>query len=296
MDWSSLHYSLLWAYEGPVSRSSWTGRFTDDATSCCLIRQGSVKVQTPGETLKARAGDWVFVASPTRHQAFSEDNRILSLHFHLHWPGGEPLVNRARTLVCRADRIPGLEKASLPLIRLLRRHFPGVQSYLPAEPCPRGLYLRIQSLLPSLLDAYLDAQEQLGNPPRLRAGRDELMLQLLAALDRIPLHLPLKQEALARQLGFSRSRLDALFVSRMGITPRRYLEQRRRETAKQMLGNTNKSIKTIALELGFRHESHFCLWFKRLEGCRPGERRQKSPGNSGKRHWFSHSENKDIPR
>jgi len=274
IDWASLRVSLLWAYDGPVARAALKARVTDSATSCWLIRQGRARVETARRRVEARPGDWLFVASPTRQQDFSEDIRILSLHFDLHWPDGEPLVDRSVNRICRAVEIPELERRALPLVRLLSRYFPGAKSYLPAEPCPREAYLRILSLMPPLLNAYLDAQEYLGAAPQARAGEDERILRILELLDRLPLHQPLQPETLTRRLGISRSHLDAIFTARMGLTPRGYWEQRRLDTARQMLRRTGKSVKTIAHELGFRHESHFCLWFKRLAGVRPGKWRE----------------------
>ena len=211
----------------------------------------------------------MFVASPTRHQAFTADAEIMSLHFELSWPGGESVIDRTRNLVVPSTQVPALEETAMRVVRVMRRHFPRASAFLATECCDRPLYLRLQGLLPSLLNAYLDTQEALGNPASLRGGRDARVLHGVAELDRVPLDRRVGQPEIAARLGLSRSHMDALFTAHLGMTPRRYLERRRLETARHLLVRTDKSVKAVALELGFKHESHFCLWFKRLHGTRP---------------------------
>ncbi|MFA6961344.1 MAG: helix-turn-helix transcriptional regulator [Opitutaceae bacterium] len=274
IDWASLHYHLLWAYEGPVPRIALEGDYTDSATSCWLIRRGSVVLRIGRQVVTARPGDWAFVASPTRHQTFTADAEILSLHFDLTWPGGESVINRTKNLIVLGSHVPQMEKAAMQVVRVMRRHFPHAGAFLATERCDRALYLKIQSLLPGLLNAYLDTQETLDNPPTLRGGQDERVLRGVAELDRVPLDRRIGQPEIATRLGLSRSHMDALFTAHLGVTPRRYLELRRLETARRMLSRTGKSVKAIALELGFKHESHFCLWFKRQHGTRPSALRE----------------------
>lgn len=274
VDWASLRHHLWWAYEGPVVVEARRGSYTDSDTSCWLVKKGTVTVRTGRQAVTARAGEWVFVASPTRYQAFSDDAEILSLHFELSWPGGESVVDRTKNRVVPAARLPHLEKAARQVVRVLRRAFPLAGAYLPEQPCDRALYLRLQALLPELLNAYLDAQEELGVPVQLRGERDERVLRGLAELDRMPLNQRMDRVKLGARLGLSGSHLDALFVAHTGVTLRRYGERRRLDTAVRLLKSTDKSVKVVAFELGFRHVSHFCLWFKRQKGVRPSALRE----------------------
>lgn len=275
IDWSSLHYHLLWAYEGPAPVTALSGSYTDCDTSCWLITQGCVTLKTPRQkAVKAHAGEWAFVASPTRHQEFSKDAALLSLHFQLTWPGSEAVIDRRRNRIVAAEKIPELEKAGRRLVRALARSFPSAGAFLPAVHCDYNLYLKVQALLPSLLNAYLDAQSMIGNPPLLRSGRDERVLHVTTAIDRMPLNEPLSLAVMSKSLGLSRSYIDTLFTTQMGMTPKKYLERRRLRTAEQMLHTSERSVKEIAVELGFRHASHFCMWFKRLTGQRPSSLRE----------------------
>lgn len=273
-EWANLQYHLLWAYEGPAPEAARDRVSSSADTSCWLIRKGSVVLKTKGQaTVTARAGQWAFVASPTRHQVFSDDAELLSLHFRLAWPGGVQVVERARNLVLDATRIPGLERAARPVAKLLARHFPGAGAFLPDRRCDRATYLKTQALLPALLNAYLDAQEIMGNRPLPGAGLDERVARAAARLECMPVDRSWSQDGLDRELGLSRSHLRALFVAEFGTTPRRYLERRRLAAAERLLDHPGRSVKEVAVTLGFRHASHFCLWFKRLRGVRPTEAR-----------------------
>jgi len=279
-DWASLHYHLLWAYSGPVPEVALEGTYTDSATSCWLLRKGSVRLKSSGSAeVTASAGDWVFVASPTRYQRFSSDAEILSLHFQLYWPGREPVVDRQRNLVVPAEKIPLLEKAVLRVARLLERHFPEAHAFLPDQPCSRSRYLKVQAAMPPLLDAYLEAQETIGNRPRSRTDLEEHVLHTIVYIDQLPPDRLTGVAEVAKVVGLSRPHLDTLFLSNMGMTPMKYMEQRRLSIAEEMLKRTHRSVKEIAHALGFRHPSHFCSWFRRLRNTRPSEYRQKERGN-----------------
>lgn len=276
-DWAGLQYHLLWAYEGPAPVVARDTTSASADTSCWLIRKGSVVLKTKGQSpVVARAGQWAFVASPVRHQRFSEDAELLSLHFQLTWPGGVQVVERGRNVVVDAARIPGLEKAARPVVKLLARHFPGAGAFLPERRCDRTAYFKTQALLPALLNAYLDAQEALGHRSTPQAGPDERVAKAAMRLERMPVDRAWSEAGLNRELGLSRSHLHALFVAELGTTPRRYLERRRLAAAERLLGQTGRSVKAVAAELGFRHASHFCAWFRRLRGIRPSESRQKA--------------------
>ncbi|AHF89829.1 AraC family transcriptional regulator [Opitutaceae bacterium TAV5] len=268
-DWAHIRHALIWAYEGPVWPASAAGTYSSNDMSCWLIRRGRVTLTTAGKSLTARAGQWAFVSTPTRHQAFSKDAELLSLHFNFTWPGGEPVIAQPRTVVFDADEHPQLERAALPMVRLVRRHFPKAHAFLPAEFCSLPLYLRVQKLLPAWLEAWLAAQAVFANFPQRLGLTDDRILQALAELDRWPLGQKFSECELVRRTGLGRSQLNALFVRSTGTTPRRYLERRRLEAAERLLGHTQMSVKEIGIDLGFRYESHFSQWFRAHRSAAP---------------------------
>lgn len=278
-DWACLHYHLLWAYDGPVLPEAHAGTYTSPEASCWLIRKGHVTLTSAGREASAGPGQWAFVASPTRHQVFSPDAEILSLHFHLSWPGGEPFIPMDRTVVLKAASHPELEKAAQPIVRHVKRAFPKADAFLPSQLSTLESYLQSQRLLPVWLSAYLRALAQIGVHPRRLEIMDDRLMQGTAFLDRHPLSERFRESVLLKQVGLNRSRFDALFIAAHGTTPRRYLEKRRLQVAKDLLTNTASSVKEIAISLGFTHVSHFSLWFRRLTGTNASMFRNGKAGN-----------------
>jgi len=69
-------------------------------------------------------------------------------------------------------------------------------------------------------------------------------------------------------------RLNQLFFAEFGMTSRKYWDRRRLEFAKQCLETSPMPVKELSYRLGFRSDSHFVVWFRRLTGSRPGEYRK----------------------
>lgn len=268
-DWAALRYWLVWGYEGPVPAQALEGVYTNRDISCWLIRRGKVELTTAGETVTARKGQWVFVAVPKRRQVFSKDAEILSLHVHFSWPGNEPVIRQRKNVVLDAAGHPQLERTAVPLVRMVRRHFPATTAFLPDERCSLPFFLQAQNQLPQWLSAYLTAQATLGVFPRRLEWDDDRLLEVFAELDGRSLGQKFSEGELVRRSGLGRSQLNALFVRAAGLTPRRYFERRRLEAASRLLEHTGMGIKEVAADLGFRHESHFSQWFKTHLGAAP---------------------------
>ena len=273
-EWTSLRYHLAWAYEDSVWPAARVGHYSNMSTSCWLVRRGSVTVTTDGQKTHATPGQWVFVASPSRHQEFSADARILSIHFDFTWPGGEQVIQRPRNLLLKADDFPQLGETARKITQMVKREFPHAHAFLTREPCTMERFLSVQSFLPDWLAAYLGALASFGVHPRRMRVQDGRILRALVWLDQQSLSSAYSAADLAEHAGLSRSRLDSLFVEAMGVTPRAYLDRRRLDEASKLLLHTGSSIKEIAMGLGFRHASHFSLWFRRHRKASPQSFRQ----------------------
>jgi AraC-like DNA-binding protein len=75
-----------------------------------------------------------------------------------------------------------------------------------------------------------------------------------------------KLAELARLAGLSPSRLSECFMRDTGLSPHQYLLHARIETAKEMLRQSDVSVTTLALDLGFSSSQHFATTFKRVTG------------------------------
>jgi AraC-like DNA-binding protein len=79
---------------------------------------------------------------------------------------------------------------------------------------------------------------------------------------------------LAAEVGFSPTYLTQLYTRQIGVSPARYQANLRIERAEMLLTETDRSITTIASELGFSSAQHFATVFRRHTGCTPRELRR----------------------
>ncbi|MDR1531148.1 MAG: helix-turn-helix domain-containing protein [Clostridiales bacterium] len=84
--------------------------------------------------------------------------------------------------------------------------------------------------------------------------------------------------SLACNLGISEGYLNVCFQQENGKTVYQYLLERRINVAKESLRVTNKSIKRVALEVGYFDALYFARLFRRHVGCTPSQYRQLSAG------------------
>jgi AraC family transcriptional regulator len=100
--------------------------------------------------------------------------------------------------------------------------------------------------------------------------------QLRLARDTIKSHLEgeLSIEQLAQECRLSVSHFAKAFARSTGISPHRWLMQRRVEVAKDLMLTTDSSLVEISLRCGFSDQSHFTRVFAEAAGETPGRWRQ----------------------
>jgi transcriptional regulator GlxA family with amidase domain len=80
---------------------------------------------------------------------------------------------------------------------------------------------------------------------------------------------------LASAVGVSRTGLAAKFREAMGDTPLNYLRTVRIQNAMRILSETQKTLETVAIEVGYQDAFSFSKVFKRTVGVSPREFRRK---------------------
>nr|WP_037135505.1 AraC family transcriptional regulator [Rhizobium leucaenae] len=88
------------------------------------------------------------------------------------------------------------------------------------------------------------------------------------------LELPLTLDRLALEARLSKFHFAKMFRVSFGVSPHRYLMERRGERAKQLLRDDNLTLADVALACGFASQSHFTKAFKVECGVTPGEWRK----------------------
>ncbi len=84
-------------------------------------------------------------------------------------------------------------------------------------------------------------------------------------------------EMLAKESGISPSYFYTLFKRETGVTPHRYITEKRLAKARLMLETTSLSIAEISYETGFSSQSALNNSFRKEYGCTPGSIRQSLP-------------------
>jgi AraC-like DNA-binding protein len=110
---------------------------------------------------------------------------------------------------------------------------------------------------------------QWGRP--LRDTRVERALELLNA----DISKRWTVEVLARKVGLSRPAFARRFLEVLGLSPMRYLTQKRMQVAASILLGTDAALAEIATRVGYRSEFAFNRAFKRHYQVPPGVYRQK---------------------
>ncbi len=79
-------------------------------------------------------------------QDFSDDARILSLHFRCQWPTGENLFAEATESFSNRSNFRGLKRSAAALQHLVRRHFPKIRGQFSLQGGDLTIFLRLQQL------------------------------------------------------------------------------------------------------------------------------------------------------
>lgn len=89
-----------------------------------------------------------------------------------------------------------------------------------------------------------------------------------------PAHYDYSIQSLSKDLGIGYEKFRKVFKNQMGISPGNYVMQKRMDLAKTLLIEKNRSIKEIAMELGFSDAYAFSKQFKQMVGRSPSEFRK----------------------
>jgi AraC-like DNA-binding protein len=80
---------------------------------------------------------------------------------------------------------------------------------------------------------------------------------------------PITVTELARQVGKSHNQLTRLFQARLGVSVIEHMRAQRWNRVRHLLTQTNLPVKSIAIDLGFRHLSYFNAFVRSFAGCGP---------------------------
>lgn len=262
----------MWVYDNAVHPINRDLSIHSSGQSALLLRQGSVYIANDKGEIHAHAGQWVFPREGNRIQRFTPDARVLSLHFQLSWPSGDPLYDWDVALVLESNQFPELERAANRVLHIchkdnsIGKYRIGTVKNLKTD---LEHYIHIQCVYDNWLHTYIKSLAKLNIHPQHLKQIDERVIMGMSLLDQHPLSSVFSKKDFARRMGLSLSQIDRLFIKEISATPHQYYEQRKLEQALVLLQTTSHSIKEIAFELGFSSSSHFSSWLNRKIGFSP---------------------------
>lgn len=111
---------------------------------------------------------------------------------------------------------------------------------------------------------------------RLPGGLSPAQLRRVRALIDDDIAAPLRLDDLARAAGVSRAHFARGFTASTGVTPHRFVTDRRLDRARTLLAASALPIGEIARAVGFSSQSHFTATFTRRVGVSPTTYRERS--------------------
>ena len=221
-----------------------------------VILDGTVNIETEGETLCAHAGQVVLIDCTKPHRYHSDVGwRALWAHFDGAAARGYfQLILRQNGRVFSTHRHREVFDALGGICDMFRRQLPL------SEP-------QIALRLPPALTAMAEPAA-----PGALHDRYGLIDQAVAVINRSVGHEPSVAQ-LAGQVGLSAYHFIRVFRDAMGMTPRQYVIAARMNHARYLLKATALSVAEIGAQVGYASESMFSAAFKRTQGMTPSDYR-----------------------
>jgi AraC-like DNA-binding protein len=269
-----LQHHLLGAYDAPVKPEFLVHEnFSDSAYTTWYIRKGAIRVESEGKSLNATAGNWVFFDPFVLRSHYLEPGtQLLSIRVQVEWRGVYSIPPVQSMRVLKSSWVPRLLEAGTNLVKTLEQlneSHPTLHSDCAFE----------AAFLHWLAEWHKVRAEQAESEDFETHVSDPRIHQILSFLSGRPGLGVIDYTALERHVGLSRSQIDRLCRTQIGLTPRQWCERRTLAMAQHWLASSRVSIKEIAHRLDFVDASHFGKWLRRQTGQSP--RQARGYGGSG---------------
>lgn len=163
------------------------------------------------------------------------------------------------------------------------------------DKCPLDIYEDVQGKVSRIVSAIMEetVKQNLGYKEMLNIRLNELLLTMRRLAQKQPqgthgksfkyvinyigenYHEKIRLKDFAAQLNFSYDYFQHKFKEEVGISPQRFLVQKRVEAAKRLLKDESLSCTQIAYRCGFSNSAQFSAVFKREEGMNPQQYRKE---------------------
>lgn len=131
----------------------------------------------------------------------------------------------------------------------------------------------LTSILIEMSRQLIDSQ-QVGDTPAPQPESSQ-MKRFVEVLEWIRVHKsePMNASGIAEKFGYNADYLSSLFKQHTGLSLIKYIHEIKIVQAREMLVNTDLSVRQMTYALGFQDEKYFIKLFKSYEGMSPGKYR-----------------------
>jgi AraC-like DNA-binding protein len=191
-----------------------------------------------GEKLISNAGDLLYIPADVAYEVEYSVNEIIVVHLSE--------CNYHKPFIARAQN---QKAAEMQFYKLLDAWTHNCSVYL------------AKSYIYSILDMFSDHP----NP----ASEQDLFCRCVQYMQENFSSSELNIETVCEKLFVSRSTLQRIFCSRLGMSPHQYLTKLRVERSLILLASGQSTIKEVAYACGFSDEKYFSVIFKKIHGYSP---------------------------
>jgi len=237
-------------------RSYEIGRERSDVACIEYVEQGMGTVEIDGQTFYPSEGDSYFLQVGTKHHYFSDRNNPWQKIF-INVSGGllDSLIEGYGLKNIYFFKGLNLSKEMLQVAKLAKEN---------TEDCTEQIICILNQIFFKMRAHIKRTDSTLGVAEKMK---DYLRNHAASRF---------KIEKLCQYISRSESQTIKIFKEAYGITPYAYFLEKKIKLAKDMLLNTNLSVKQIADHLSFADEYYFSNVFKQKTGVSPSKYRKKS--------------------
>lgn len=130
----------------------------------------------------------------------------------------------------------------------------------------------LTSILIEMSRQLIDSQHAGDAAPRPERGQMKRFVEVLEWI-RVHKSEPMNASSIAEKFGYNADYLSSLFKQHTGLSLIKYIHEIKIMQARELLVNTDLSVRQTTYALGFQDEKYFIKLFKSYEGMSPGKYR-----------------------
>lgn len=262
--------------------SYWVGPRSIECYSVHLLVSGSLRLVTPDQELRLKAGDLfcLFPGVSYQYGLDSVDTGVDEHPLQLAWlafdgPQAALLLKEAGVTHARPYMKQVVDAALISDWQALFSRFEGDGGVGHMLAIQKLMYALFSRIIPEV-SAHPEASAYSVDAPRSTPSQ-----KMIAAQTYMNLHFreSISVQEVVRHIGLNRSYFTKSFTEQVGVSPRAYMQQLRMAEARVLLLDTSRSVTDIGLSVGYPDLHSFTRAFIRAEGTSPSAFRASHMSN-----------------